>query len=86
MVDREQRRYASAPHTNMKIIGLPGTKSEMVNVHKFEMWNHAQGIMVISDYAATREAIAGFQGVVIANSEREVDSSLLDDLGRAVIK
>jgi hypothetical protein len=86
MVDREQRRNAGAPHTDMKIVGLPGTKAEMVNVHKFEMWDQAQGIMVISDYAATREAIAEFQGVVIANSERKVDSSLLDDLGRVVIK
>jgi len=70
----------------MKITGLPGTKAEIVNVHKYEMWDQTQGIMVISNYVATREAIAGFQGVVIANSKREVDSSLLDDLGRVVIK
>jgi len=57
-----------------------------MKVYKFETWKPALGRTVMSEFAATREAIAMLHGFAIAGSEREVDASLLDDLGRVVIK
>lgn len=54
-----------------------------VTVYEFEAWNEFEDANQIAPRMATAEAIVAVGGQVIEGSEREIESSLLDDNGFA---
>jgi hypothetical protein len=56
-----------------------------VKVYKFEVWNQATGMNKVALRMATRECIAMARGRIIEGTEREINSSLLNENGQADI-
>jgi hypothetical protein len=56
-----------------------------VKIYKFKVWDNDAGENKIAPRMATREFVAKARGEVMEGTEREIDSSLLDENMQAPI-